>query len=80
MKAPDEVLTPLDWLAEHPNYELSFSGWYEAWLVHSVNGRRSEWTLLATGSTPEEALRKAMAISLAAAPSHDPASRQNGMK
>jgi hypothetical protein len=57
--------SPLEWLAGHTNYELSFSGWDEdpAWLVHSVNGGRNdrEWTLLSTGSTPEEALRKAMA-------------------
>lgn len=56
--------TPLAWLAEHKNCELSFSGWDEdsAWLLHSVNGGRNdrEWTLLATGDTPEAALRKAM--------------------
>lgn len=58
----------LDWLATKTNYELSFDGWNEdpTWNVHSVNGGRNdrEWTLLATGSTPEEALRKAMSLSL----------------
>ncbi len=56
---------PLTWLAEHKNYELSFNGWDDdpAWQVHSVNGGRNdrEWTLIATGMTPSEALRKAMA-------------------
>ncbi len=59
--------TPLTWLAEHKNHELSFSGWDDdpAWQVHSVNGGRNdrEWTLIATGRTPDEALRKAMAVS-----------------
>lgn len=58
----------LDWLATKTNYELSFDGWNEdsTWNVHSVNGGRNdrEWTLLATGGTPEEALRKAMSLSL----------------
>jgi hypothetical protein len=62
---------PLDWLAERKNYELSFSGYDEdpAWLVHSVNGNRNdrEWTLLATGDTPEKALRKAMSLALPSA-------------
>jgi hypothetical protein len=56
---------PLTWLAEHKNHELSFSGWDgdPAWQVHSVTGGRNdrEWTLRATGGTPDEALRKAMA-------------------
>jgi hypothetical protein len=59
--------TPLAWLAEHTNYELSFSRWDDdpAWLLHSVNGGRNDrfWTLLASGDTPEAALRKAMALS-----------------
>jgi hypothetical protein len=67
---------PLEWLASHANYELSFSGYDEdpAWLVHSVNGGRNdrEWTLLATGGTPEKALRKAMSLAL---PSADGASK-----
>jgi hypothetical protein len=66
-----EGQTPLDWLADHKNYELSFSGYDEdpAWLVHSVNGGRNdrEWTLLATGDTPEKALRKAMSLALSSA-------------
>lgn len=57
---------PLTWLAEHTNYELSYDGWDEdpAWQVHSVNGGRNdrEWTLLATGTTPTEAIRGAMAV------------------
>ncbi len=57
---------PLTWLAVHKNCELSFNGWDEnpVWQVHSVNGGRNdrEWTLIATGSTPEKALRKAMTL------------------
>lgn len=68
--------SPLAWLAEHKNFELSFSGWGEdpAWLVHSVNGGRNdrEWTLLATGDTPDEALRKAMAATSTEGKSTDP--------
>ncbi len=59
------VPEPLTWLAEHKNCELSFNGWDEdpVWQVHSVSGGRNdrEWTLRATGRTPDEALRKAMA-------------------
>lgn len=72
----DEPQTVLGWLATKTNYELSYSGWDNedpTWDVHSVNGGRNdrEWTLLATGSTPEEALRKAMSLSLTR-PQHSP--------
>ena len=57
---------PLTWLAEHKNYELSCNRWDEdpVWQVHSVDGGRNdqEWTLIATGRTPSEALQEAMAV------------------
>jgi len=53
------IATLFAWMNKHKNYELRFSGGGEdpVWEVHSVTG--GEWTLLATGDTPEAALRTA---------------------
>jgi hypothetical protein len=57
-------MSELAWLAEHKDHELSFGGLDEdpVWHVHSVTGGYNDriWTLIATGDTPEAALRKAM--------------------
>lgn len=55
----------LEWLARNPACELSFGCVQEIedceWQVHRVNGGRNdrEWTLIASGATPLEALAKA---------------------
>lgn len=54
---------PLDWLAEHTNYELSYKSFDDdpCWQVHRVNGGRNdrEWTLIGEGETPRAALEAA---------------------
>jgi len=63
----DEPTAAWTWLAEHPEMELSH-GEVDgdlsevAWHVHAVHGGRNdrEWTEIATGETPLEAVTRAM--------------------
>lgn len=55
----------LEWFGTRYGLELSFSGWDDEneWQVHIVNGGRNdrEWTLLASGQSPAEAIANARA-------------------
>ena len=62
--APDAEVDLLAWLGRNSSLQLSWEGWEDdVWQVHQVNGGRSdrEWTKIAEGNTPREALKAALA-------------------
>lgn len=56
----------LEWLDQNSELQLAYQGWDDddCWQVHRVNGGRNdrEWTLIAEGATPKEALAHAHKI------------------
>lgn len=60
-KTTDTAL--LDWLARHPQCEVSHDGWDDPplWRVHQVTGGRNdrEWKEVGSGETVREAIQAA---------------------